>query len=208
MFIASWSGCVLHENLYLLWVPFPAGTHGVHEDTFLPASIQGFWLQISYSSEHPTQSCPSCGGGLLQYRDLCLMPPPHLAEHLPHGPQVLQPGSLTTGGETVNKKKGEKKSITTINGYLMIFVLLYYFYWTAENIIAEEIVHDHIPGQGGFEWQNISSVSRPTHTRPPNAGAGFPQVLFLTFTAEPQLCVQADQSDQLDHCPCTVQLVT
>lgn len=66
----------------------------------------------------------------------------------------------------------------------------------------------YIPGQGGFEWQNISSVSRPTHTRPPNAGAGFPQVLFLTFTAEPQLCVHADQSDQLDHCPCTVQLVT
>lgn len=65
-----------------------------------------------------------------------------------------------------------------------------------------------IPGQGGLEWQNISSVSRPTHTRPPNAGAGFPQVLFLTFTAEPQLCVHADQSDQLDHCPCTVQLVT
>jgi len=44
-----------------------------------------------------------------------------------------------------------------------------------------------LPGQGGFEWQNISSVSRPTHTRPPKAGAGFPQVLFLTFTAEPQL---------------------
>lgn len=66
----------------------------------------------------------------------------------------------------------------------------------------------YIPAQGGFEWQNISSVSRPTHTLPPNAGAGFPQVLFLTFTAEPQLCVHADQSDQEDHCPCTVQLVT
>lgn len=73
------------------------------------------------------------------------------------------------------------------------------------NLIFKKLF---LPGHGGFEWQNISSVSRPTHTRPPNAGAGFPQILFLTFTAEPQLCVHADQSDQLDHCPCTVQLVT
>jgi len=100
MLNAEMSGCVLHENLYLLWVPLPAGTHGDHADIFFMLSVHGLWLHSSYSSEHPMQSCPSCGGGLLQYLDLCRMPPPHLAEHLPHEPQALQPGSFTTGGET------------------------------------------------------------------------------------------------------------
>lgn len=79
----------------------PADTQGDHADIFLMLSVHGFWLHSSYSSEHPMQSCPSCGGGLLQYLDLCRMPPPHLAEHFPQAPQALQPGSFTTGGETV-----------------------------------------------------------------------------------------------------------
>lgn len=103
--IVNCSGSVRHENLYLLWVPLPAGTHGVQAETFLVVSTHGFWLHSSYSSEHPTQSCPSCGSGLSHCRDRCRKPPPHFVEHLPHGPQAPQPGSFTDGGETADEKK-------------------------------------------------------------------------------------------------------
>lgn len=48
----------------------------------------------------------------------------------------------------------------------------------------------------------------PTHTLPPNAGAGFVQLLVFILVAWPHVAEQADQDDQSDQSPWTVQLVT
>lgn len=51
-------------------------------------------------------------------------------------------------------------------------------------------------------------VDWPTHTLPPNTGEGFVQLLDLILVAWPQVAEQADQEDQSDQPPWTVQFVT
>ena len=63
-------------------------------------------------------------------------------------------------------------------------------------------------GQFGRLLQNWLSTSCPTQTRPPNAGAGFPQFLLLLLMPRSHDLEQALHSDQVVHWPCWVQLVT
>ena len=62
--------------------------------------------------------------------------------------------------------------------------------------------------QGGKSLQIAESRSRPTHTRPPNAGAGFPHDLFRYRLPTSQVLEQGPHSDQDVHCPSCVQFVT
>lgn len=62
--------------------------------------------------------------------------------------------------------------------------------------------------QGGLWIQYIWALSGPTHTRPPCAGLGFPQVRKRDLYAKPQLALHSDHADHCVHPPCTVQFVT
>ena len=62
--------------------------------------------------------------------------------------------------------------------------------------------------QGGKSLQIAESRSRPTHTRPPNAGAGFPHDLLRYRLPTSQVFEQGPHSDQDVHCPSCVQFVT
>ena len=63
-------------------------------------------------------------------------------------------------------------------------------------------------GQFGRLSQNWVSTSWPTQTRPPLAGAGFPQLRLRFLIPRSHVLEHALHSDQAVHWPCWVQLVT
>ena len=86
-------------------------------------------------------------------------------------------------------------------------------YGLPENLVNEAV--DNIansfplsPLQGGKLLQISESRSLPTHTRPPKAGAGFPQERCLYRLPTSQDLEHELHSDHDVHCPLRVQFVT
>ena len=90
---------------------------------------------------------------------------------------------------------------------------MYYIEKTIFKLTSENIVENytHSPKEAlettpaehdGESSQYFVSTSRPTQTRPPKAGVGFPQVRRRCLLPPSQVREQALQSDHSVHPPC------